>query len=117
MPVTKDGITPDIIVNPHVIPSRMTVGQLIECIMGKACCRTGSIGDTAFTHVNNEMVSDLLEDNGYERYGNEILYNGRSGEQLKCSIFIGSAIYQRLKHMSGDKYNYRGGSGPRIYVN
>ena len=117
MPVTKDGITPDIIVNPHAIPSRMTVGQLIECIMGKACCRTGSIGDaTAFTHVNNEMVSDLLEDNGYERYGNEILYNGRSGEQLKCSIFIGPTYYQRLKHMSGDKYNYRGGSGPRTML-
>ena len=117
MPVTRDGITPDIIVNPHAIPSRMTVGQLIECIMGKACCGKGTIGDaTAFTHINNESVSDLLESCDFERYGNEILYNGRTGEQLKTSIFIGPTYYQRLKHMSGDKYNSRGGSGPRTML-
>ena len=117
MPVTAEGITPDIIVNPHAIPSRMTVGQLIECIMGKACCGKGSIGDaTAFTHINNESVSDLLESCNYERYGNETLYNGRTGEQLKCSIFIGPTYYQRLKHMSGDKYNSRGGNGPRTML-
>ena len=117
MPVTKEGITPDIIVNPHAIPSRMTVGQLIECIMGKTCCRVGAIGDaTAFTHVNADSVADLLQQNKYEKYGNETLYNGRTGCQLKCSIFIGPTYYQRLKHMSGDKYNSRGGNGPRTML-
>ena len=114
MPVTREGITPDIIVNPHAIPSRMTVGQLVEVIMGKLGCSIGACGDaTAFTKINPEDISDVLESRGYERYGNETLYNGRVGTQLKCSIFIGPTYYQRLKHMVGDKYNSRGGDGPR----
>ena len=104
MPFTKDGIRPDIIVNPHAIPSRMTIGQLMECIMGKACVSMGTYGDgTAFSEIGVEDIADLLEDSGFERYGNEILYNSRTGEQIPTEIFIGPTYYQRLKHMTADK--------------
>jgi DNA-directed RNA polymerase beta subunit len=104
MPFTKDGISPDIIMNPHAIPSRMTIGQLMECIMGKACCHIGAAGDsTPFTDCSVESIANILGKSGYERYGNEILYNGRTGEQMKTEIFIGPTYYQRLKHMVADK--------------
>ena len=104
MPFSKDGISPDIIMNPHAIPSRMTIGQLMECIMGKACCHIGSLGDsTPFTDCSVESIANVLAKSGFERYGNEILYNGRTGEQMKTEIFIGPTYYQRLKHMVADK--------------
>lgn len=104
MPFTKNGITPDVIMNPHAIPSRMTIGQLMECIMGKASCHLGAYGDaTPFTDCTVEGIADILEKSGYERYGNEILYNGRTGEQINTEIFIGPTYYQRLKHMVADK--------------
>ena len=104
MPFTKNGITPDIIMNPHAIPSRMTMGQLMECIMGKAGCELGAYGDaTPFNNCSVEDISKILEKFKYERYGNEILYNGRTGEQVKTEIFIGPTYYQRLKHMVADK--------------
>ena len=101
---TKDGIIPDLIMNPHAIPSRMTIGQLIECIMGKACLELGTYGDsTAFTDVTVEEIADILESCGMERHGNEIMYNSRTGEQMKTLMFIGPTYYQRLKHMTVDK--------------
>ena len=104
MPFTKDGITPDIIINPHCIPSRMTIGQLLECIMGKACTGVGMFGDaTPFNDVAVEDIAKALEDCGMERYGNEILYNSKTGEQIPTAIFIGPTYYQRLKHMTDDK--------------
>eukprot|EP00960_Hanusia_phi_P053857 762478-Hanusia_phi.AAC.8 len=104
MPFTKDGIVPDIIMNPHAIPSRMTIGQLIECILGKAMCFQGKFGDcTPFHNIDIEKIGDILEECGLERYGNEVLYNGRTGEQIKTQIFIGPTYYQRLKHMAQDK--------------
>lgn len=104
MPFTKDGITPDIIMNPHAIPSRMTMAQLMECIMGKASCHIGALGDaTPFTDCSVESIAKVLELSGMERYGNEIMYNGRTGEQIKTEIFIGPTYYQRLKHMVCDK--------------
>ena len=104
MPFTKDGISPDIIINPHAIPSRMTVGQLMECLMGKACTMLGTKGDaTPFRDVKMEELADVLESYGMERYGNEILYDGRTGMQMKTEIFIGPTYYQRLKHMVCDK--------------
>jgi len=117
MPFSKNGITPDIIMNPHAIPSRMTMGQLMECIMGKACCHIGSRGDcTPFTQCSVEDISSVLEKSGYERYGNEILYNGRTGEQIQTEIFIGPTYYQRLKHMVGDKIHVRGSNGPIVML-
>ena len=104
MPFTKDGIVPDIIMNPHAIPSRMTIAQLMESIMGKACCHIGAFGDsTPYTDCTVEGITKVLEMSGMEKYGNEILYNGRTGEQIHTDIFIGPTYYQRLKHMVSDK--------------
>ena len=115
MPFTRDGVRPDIIINPHAIPSRMTIGQFIECIMGKACVMQGSYGDcTAFNNKGTKLAEfgEILSRNGYHSSGNEILYNGMTGEQLETEIFIGPTYYMRLKHMVKDKVNYRA-LGPR----
>ena len=117
MPFSKHGITPDIIMNPHAIPSRMTISQLIECIMGKSCCMMGRYGDATpfskFAEKNLNNLGDVLETLGFERHGNEVLYNGRTGEQLSCSIFFGPTYYQRLKHMVNDKTHSRS-TGPMV---
>ena len=114
MPFTKEGITPDIIINPHAIPSRMTIAQLVECILGKTCCILGCIGDgTAFNKISVSSISRVLESQGFNGCGNEILYNGFNGEQMKTSIFMGPTYYQKLKHMSRDKVHSRAG-GPVV---
>ena len=114
MPRNKDGICPDIIINPHAIPSRMTIAQLIECILGKSCVELGYMGDgSGFNNTKIEEVIQLLESCGFEGTGNEILYNGINGEQMKTSIFMGPTYYQKLKHMSGDKIHSRS-SGPIV---
>jgi len=115
MPFTKDGIRPDIIVNPHAIPTRMTIGQLVETITGKACAIYGGYGDcTAFINKGSKVgvFGDMLAREGYHSSGNEILYNGMTGEQIDAEIFIGPNYYMRLKHMVKDKINYRA-LGPR----
>jgi len=115
MPFTADGIKPDLIINPHALPSRMTIGQLIECVMGKACALAGTFGDaTAYCNDKNgyKIFGDMLQKNGYNSHGNEILYNGMTGEQLESEIFIGPTYYLRLKHMVKDKINYRA-KGPK----
>lgn len=117
MPFTKDGIVPDIIMNPHAIPSRMTMAQLMECIMGKAGCYIGARGDaTPYTDCSVESIAKVLELSGMERYGNEIMYNGRTGEQIQTEIFIGPTYYQRLKHMVTDKIHARGSNGPIVML-
>ena len=117
MPFTKDGIVPDIIINPHAIPSRMTMAQLMECIMGKVSCYLGAEGDaTPFTDCRVENIASLLENSGLEKHGNEIMYNGRTGEQIKTEIFIGPTYYQRLKHMVADKIHSRGSNGPIVML-
>lgn len=114
MPRTKDGIVPDIIMNPHAVPSRMTIAQLLECILGKTCSELGFQGDgTGFNNTDVNDVINALESCGYEGMGNEILYNGFTGDQLKTSIFMGPTYYQRLKHMSADKVHSRA-SGPIV---
>ena len=115
MPFTKNGIRPDLIINPHAIPSRMTIGQLIECVMGKACALAGGFGDcTPFINKGTKIgvFGEALSTMGYHSSGNEILYNGMTGEQLESEIFIGPTYYMRLKHMVKDKINYRA-LGPR----
>jgi DNA-directed RNA polymerase II subunit RPB2 len=117
MPFCADGSVPDIIVNPHAIPSRMTIAQLMECIMGKACCALGTYGDaTPFTDITLEDIMIELEKCGLERHGNEVMYNSRTGEQIYTTIFMGPTYYQRLKHMVCDKQHSRSNNGPIVLL-
>ena len=114
MPFTKDGIRPDIIINPHAIPSRMTIGQLKETVLGKVLLELGLFGDgTSFGNLDVKTITEELQKLGYESYGNELLYNGLTGEQLETNIFIGPVFYQRLKHMVNDKQHSRS-IGPMV---
>jgi hypothetical protein len=110
MPFTADGVRPDLIINPHAIPSRMTIGQLVECLLGKACTMYGGYGDcTAYATkgANYNTYGAMLTRMGYHNSGNQILYSGYTGEQIFSEIFIGPTYYMRLKHMVKDKINYR----------
>jgi DNA-directed RNA polymerase II subunit RPB2 len=115
MPFTASGITPDIIMNPLAMPSRMTTNQLIACALGKECCFTGTYGDaTPFTEnsvdVADKMVNRMTEElkgYGYSCHGWEQMYNGMTGKPIKAKIFIGPTYYQRLKHMVDDKMHAR----------
>jgi len=117
MPRTADGVVPDIIINPHCIPSRMTIAQLLETLLGKLGCEVGAQGDgSPFNNVTVEGVASMLQnDYGLEPYGNEIMYNGHNGRQLETSIFIGPCFYQRLRHCSADKLHSRA-SGPLVML-
>jgi len=104
MPFTCEGIVPDLIMNPHAIPRRMTIGQLIECLLGKLSAIIGEEGDaTPFTDVSVEDISSMLHEQGYQSRGNEVMYNGHTGRRLEAQIFLGPTYYQRLKHLVDDK--------------
>jgi DNA-directed RNA polymerase II subunit RPB2 len=109
LPFTVEGVVPDIIINPHAIPSRMTIGQLIECLQGKFSAIEGGEGDaTPFDdELTVESVSQRLHSCGYQERGNEVMYNGHTGRKLTSQIFIGPTYYQRLKHMVDDKIHSR----------
>jgi DNA-directed RNA polymerase II subunit RPB2 len=118
MPQTASGIIPDIIINPHCIPSRMTIAQLMETLLGKIGCHTGCLGDG--TPFNTKMTLDglakvLRDDLGLEPYGNEIMYNGHTGRQMETNIFMGPCFYQRLRHCSADKIHSRA-CGPLVML-
>ena len=114
MPFTKDGLRPDIIINPHAIPSRMTIAQLKETLLGKVLLELGLFGDaTSFGDLDIKTISQELQKVGFESYGNEIMYNGLTGEQLETSVFLGPVFYQRLKHMVNDKQHSRA-IGPMV---
>ena len=140
MPFTSQGIRPDLIINPHALPSRMTIGQLVESLLGKMCSLYGGSGDcTAFVSKganvstygrklqnyrhNEDIGSKLLPSDyhtdllniGYHSTGNQLLYNGMSGEQIESNIYVGVNYYMRLKHMVKDKINYRA-QGPRNFL-
>jgi DNA-directed RNA polymerase II subunit RPB2 len=115
IPFTKNGLRPDLIINPHAIPSRMTIGQFVETIVGKAATIYGGFADcTAFNNKGTKFgrFGEMLLEEGYHSSGNDILYNGMTGEQIETEIFIGPTYYMRLKHMVKDKVNYRE-KGPR----
>jgi DNA-directed RNA polymerase II subunit RPB2 len=110
MPFTADGIRPDLIINPHAIPSRMTIGQIVESLFGKVCVSYGAFGDcTAFQvkGVNYSTYAPLLVKAGFNSTGNQVLYNGMTGQQLAADIYMGPTYYMRLKHMVKDKINFR----------
>lgn len=140
MPFTSQGIRPDIIINPHALPSRMTIGQLVESLLGKACSLHGTFGDcTAFVSKgpNTKTYGSLLQNYkyreepdekfdfndyhtdlqniGYHSTGNQLLYNGMTGEQVESQIYLGVNYYMRLKHMVKDKINYRA-QGPMNFL-
>lgn len=104
MPFTKEGITPDIIMNPNAIPSRMTVGQLIELLVGKVGALEGQEMDgTPFRPIDINKVKNILESHGYNKNAVEYMYNGMTGKKLKSDVYIGPIYYQRLKHLVSDK--------------
>jgi len=114
IPFTKNGLRPDLILNPHAIPSRMTIAQLKETLMGKVLIELGLFGDgTSFGDLDIGIVREELMKLGYQSTGNEVMYNGLTGEQIECDIFIGPVFYQRLKHMVNDKQHSRA-IGPMV---
>ena len=114
MPFTREGLRPDIILNPHAIPSRMTIAQLAETLFGKVLLELGMFGDgTSFGELDIYTIINELKRCGYESHGNEVLYDGYTGEQLEADVFIGPVYYQRLKHMVNDKEHSRA-MGPMV---
>jgi DNA-directed RNA polymerase II subunit RPB2 len=113
MPFTAEGIVPDIIINPHCIPSRMTINQLMACVVGKIKCTSNmakhqELDGTPFENSTSfSQLCDSLRDQGYARNGCERLYNGMTGEMIEASIFIGPTYYFRLKHLVSDKIHAR----------
>ena len=108
LPFTAEGIVPDLIVNPHAIPSRMTIGHVFECVASKLAALTGQrIDATAFSHEPVSAICDALRKAGYHEDGKEVLFDPFTGKQLKGRIFIGPTFYQRLKHMVSDKVHAR----------
>jgi DNA-directed RNA polymerase II subunit RPB2 len=108
MPFTREGIVPDLIINPHAIPSRMTIAHLIECQLSKVSSLRGYEGDaTPFTEVTVDSVSRLLREHGYQSRGFEVMYNGHTGRKLVAQVFLGPTYYQRLRHMVDDKIHAR----------
>jgi DNA-directed RNA polymerase II subunit RPB2 len=111
MPFTASGIVPDIIVNPLAFPSRMTINQLIECLGAKTAAIQGKTKYcTAFSKHSTDIIPTLceeLEKTGFDRHGNEVMYNGKTGKQFQSTIFIGPTYYHRLKHLVATKIHAR----------
>ncbi|KAJ9629845.1 DNA-dependent RNA polymerase II [Taxawa tesnikishii (nom. ined.)] len=108
MPFTREGVSPDLIINPHAIPSRMTIAHLIECLLSKVGSLKGQEGDaTPFTDVTVTQISQILFDHGYQQRGFEVMYNGHTGKKQVAQVFLGPTYYQRLRHMVDDKIHAR----------
>lgn len=108
LPFTKDGVTPDVIINPHCIPSRQTVGQLLEVMSGKLSALRGEKVDaTAFAERDEEGLREQLRDLGFRSDGKEIMYNGMTGEIMEAEIFQGIVYYEKLEHMVANKIHSR----------
>ena len=108
LPFTAEGIVPDLIVNPHAIPSRMTIGHVFECAASKLAALLGiRIDATAFSHKSVDDICKMLKKAGYSEDGKEVMYHPYTGKRLKGRVFIGPTFYQRLKHMVGDKIHAR----------
>ena len=119
MPTTCEGLVPDLVINPHALPSRMTVGQLLEGVLGKACCISGCFGDSTPFDVGaatSDDIHDALDRMGADCYGEEVMFDPRTGRQENATMFVTPTFYQRLKHMVIDKVHGRGSSGPMVFL-
>jgi len=108
MPFSVNGIVPDVIINPHAFPSRMTIGQFLESMAGKvAALRGNPVDGTPFSSEKPEELKQMLIDLGFSHTGREVFYNGISGEKFSADVFIGVVYYQKLHHMVADKIHAR----------
>ena len=108
LPYTEQGITPDVLINPHAFPSRMTVGMMMESVTGKAAAVRGKQFDgSAFVGEKMDVVKEILDKAGFKYSGKEKMYDGRTGKSFLVDVFIGVVYYQKLHHMVSDKIHAR----------
>ncbi|MDF2782764.1 MAG: rpoB [Nitrososphaeraceae archaeon] len=108
LPYSESGVVPDIMINPHAFPSRMTVGQFMESLGGKAASLRGTIVDgSAFLGEKFESIKGILEKHGFKHSGKETMYDGRTGKKFPADVYMGVVYYQKLHHMVADKIHSR----------
>jgi DNA-directed RNA polymerase subunit B len=108
LPYSEDGVVPDIMINPHAFPSRMTVGQFMESLGGKAASLRGTIVDgSAFLGEKFDSIKNVLEQYGFKHTGKETMYDGRTGKKFPADVYMGVVYYQKLHHMVADKIHSR----------